>query len=90
MCYYIKQSGRVATFVLRGPLNAELAGVVGTSKGLEPLTLKNPPAGFPPGYPSYEIITVHGVPDVIEHRRMEPIFYVNDDPAVWAELGVSR
>ena len=90
MCYYIEQSGRIATFVLRGPHNEKLAEVAGTQKGLEPLTLRNPPAGFPPGYPSYEIITVHGVPDVIEHHRMEPIFYVNDDPGVWAELGVSR
>ena len=90
MCYYINQNGRTATFVFRGPHNGKLAEVAGTQKGLEPLTLKQPPAGFPPGYPSYEIITVGGVTDVIEHRRMEPIFYVNDDPSVWAELGVSR
>lgn len=34
-------------------------------------------------YPAYVTITVNGVTDIIEHRRMEPIFYVTDDPAVW-------
>jgi len=42
------------------------------------------------GYPSYEVITLNGITDIIEHRRMEPIFYVTDDPAVWKELGVGR
>jgi len=51
-----------------------------------PKKLKNPPPGFPEGYPAYEIIIVDGVIDIIEHRKMEPIFYVTDDPAVWNEL----
>lgn len=52
--------------------------------------LKNSPAGFPKGYPSYEVITVSGITDIIEHRKMEPIFYVTDDPNVWRELGVKQ
>ncbi|RZU41659.1 hypothetical protein [Edaphobacter modestus] len=36
--------------------------------------LKNPPQGFPPGYPAYEAITVDGITEIIEHRKMEPIF----------------
>jgi hypothetical protein len=59
-------------------------------KGLEPLQLKHPPPGFPPGYPSYEIITVNGITDIIEHRKPEAIFYVTDDPTVWKELGVAQ
>jgi hypothetical protein len=51
-----------------------------------PFELKHPPQGFPPGYPTYEVITVNGITDIIEHRRMEPIFYVTDDLAVWNEL----
>jgi hypothetical protein len=39
-------------------------------------------------HPTYEVITVEGTIDVIEHRRMEPIFYLNDDASVWKELGV--
>lgn len=52
--------------------------------------LKNPPVGFQKGYPAYEVITVNGITDVIEHRKMEPIFYVTDDPNVWRELGVEQ
>ena len=87
MSYY---SGRTVTFILRDAKDRKLAEVNGTTKGHEPRTLKNPPPGFPPGYPAYEIITVNGMTEIIEHRQMEPIFYITDDPAVWAELGVSR
>ena len=52
--------------------------------------LKNPPAGFPKGYPKYVVITVDGVTDIIEHRKMEPIFYLTDDPAIWKELGTEQ
>jgi len=88
MSYYVRPSGRTATFTLLDAKKQKLAEVKGSLKGLEPLTLKNPQPGFPPGYPSYEIVTVNGMTEIIEHRRMEPIFYVTDEPAVWAELGV--
>lgn len=52
--------------------------------------LKNPPPGFPKGYPKYAVITVNGITDVIEHRGMEPIFYVTDDPHVWKELDIEK
>jgi hypothetical protein len=87
MSYYVKPWGRSATFILRDKKGRILAKVHGKQKGLEPLHLKNPPQGFDPGYPSYEVITVNGVSEIIEHRKMEPIFYVNDDATVWKELG---
>ncbi|MGH7260718.1 MAG: hypothetical protein ACREI9_08570 [Nitrospiraceae bacterium] len=90
MSYYIKPSGPAATFTLTGPKEEKLAEVSGALKGHQPIELKNPPPGYPPGYPSYEIITVKSVTEVIEHRRMEPIFYVTDNPAVLTELGISR
>jgi hypothetical protein len=86
MSYYVKPWGRTATFILRDKREQILTKVQGKEKGYEPLHLKNPPKGFDPGYPAYEVITVNGVTDIIEHRRMEPIFYVTDDPAVWKEL----
>jgi len=52
--------------------------------------LRPPPPGFPPSYPGYVVITVNGITDIVEHRKMEPIFYVTDDPAVWKELGVTQ
>jgi hypothetical protein len=87
MSYYTSPFGNSATFVLRRTLGAELSRVRGELLGAA-TTLKTRPAGFPPGYPSYQVISVNGITDVIEHRRMEPVFYLSDDPAVWRELGV--
>jgi hypothetical protein len=61
----------------------------GTSRGNKPIQLKNPPKGFPKHYPMYQIITVDGKTDVIEHRKMEPIFYITDDPDILRELDVA-
>lgn len=33
-------------------------------------------------YPAYEVVMVNGISEVIEHKRMEPVFYITDDPAV--------
>jgi hypothetical protein len=90
MNYYVKPWGRSATFILKDKKGQVLAKVHGKQKGLEPLQLKHPPPGFPPGYPSYELITVNGITDIIEHKKMEPTFYITDDPAVWKELGVTQ
>jgi hypothetical protein len=90
MSYYIMPWGRSATFTLRDKKGQVLKKVNGKTRGLGPNQLKHPPPGFPPGYPAYEVITVNGITEIIEHRKMEPIFYVTDDPAVWEELGVGQ
>lgn len=46
--------------------------------------------GSPRGYPRYKVVTINGVTDVIELRRMEPVFYMTDDPTVWKELGLQQ
>jgi hypothetical protein len=79
MSYYIKPWGRTATFTVQDTKGQVRTKVHGKLKGLEPLQLKNPPHGFPPGYPSYEVITANGVTEIIEHRKPEPIFYITDD-----------
>jgi hypothetical protein len=50
--------------------------------------LSHKPEDSPEGYPRYKVVTVNGITDVIELRKMEPVFYMTDDPAVWEELGV--
>jgi len=90
MTYYTKPWGNDAEFLLQDRKGQTLKKIYGTVKGSEPRQLKHSPPGFPPGYPSYEIIRVKGVTDIIEHRKPEPIFYVTDDPAVWKELGVAQ
>jgi hypothetical protein len=90
MSYYVKPWGNRATFILQDTKGQIRTKVDGKVKGSEPFQLKHPPHGFPPGYPSYELITVNGITEIIEHRKMEPIFYITDDPAVWKELGVGQ
>ena len=41
-------------------------------------------------YPRYEVLTANGVTEAIEHRRMEPLFYISDDPEVRRELGFAK
>jgi hypothetical protein len=53
----------------------------------QPKQLRNPPPGYPEGYPSYEVLTSGGKIDIVEFRRMEPVFYTSDDASVWKELG---
>ena len=81
MSYYVKASGRSATFILRDKKQQILARVNGKERGLEPLHLKNSPS-----YPAYEIVVANGITEIVEHRRPEPIFYVTDDPDVRKEL----
>ena len=86
MDYYIDSSGRTATFTLRDSSGAVISKVTGKQKGLDPLQRSTRLPGYSEGYPSYEIITVGGITEIIEHRKMEPIFYVTDDPEVKAEF----
>jgi hypothetical protein len=90
MSYYSMPWGRSATFILKDKKGRVLTKVNGKDKGSEPLQLEHPPPGFPPGYPAYEVITVNGITEIIEHRKMEPIFYITDDFGVWKELGVGQ
>jgi hypothetical protein len=88
MSDYVMPWGGSTVFILQDAKGQVRIKVRGKTRGLGPSQLKHPPRGFPSGYPSYEVITVNGITDIIEHRKMEPIFYVTDDPAVWKELGV--
>lgn len=84
MNYYVKPWGRTALFIAKNPAGNVVDKIETKAQGLEPHVLK----GASSGYPSYEIISVRGVTEVIEHRRIEPVFYVADDPAVLKELGI--
>jgi hypothetical protein len=91
MDYYVMPSGRTATFRLWNSQGKRLARVDATIGGSEPLTS---PAGGERSsdpnsdYPHYEPITAEGITEVIEHKRMEPVFYVNDDIEIRKRLGI--
>jgi hypothetical protein len=86
MNYYDNPLGNNVKFILRDRKGKVLTKVNGKEKSAGPFHLKHPPQGFPPGYPAYEVITVNGMTEIIEHKKMEPIFYINDDPTVRKEL----
>ena len=90
MSYYVRPWGRSARFTMRDLKGKTLTQVEGKQKGLGPVRLKTTPPGFPSGYPAYEVITVAGTTDIVEHKAMEPKFYMTDDPAVWRELDVPQ
>jgi hypothetical protein len=76
---------RRAKFILQDKNKQTIEKKNGKMRCSASFELKDPPRGFPPGYPAYEAITVNGVTEIIEHRKMEPIFYVTDDPVVWKQ-----
>ena len=88
MSYYVSPFGRTATFVLYDTAKHRLSKVTATLRSDGPVVLNKGQPGPPPGYPAYEVITVGGKIDVVEHWQMEPIFYMTDDPAVWRALGL--
>jgi hypothetical protein len=81
-------SERTATITLRTRQGWAVESVVATMKGSEPHTLEPHSETGPIPYPSYEVLTAEGVTEIIEHRRMEPVFYVNENPDVRRKLGV--
>ena len=88
MDYFIMPWGRKAVFKMWDTNGKKIAEVKGKQKGNEPIKLKYQKSGFPIGYPIYEIITADRITEIIEHRRMETIFYITDDSSVWTELGI--
>ena len=88
--YYVRPSGRKAVLILRDKNNRILEKVTGVQQGMEPIKLKQTKAGYPRNRPLYEIITINGKTDIIEHRVRGPVFHMADDPFVWEELGVKQ
>ena len=88
MDYWGGPIGRTATFTLRGAQGQRVARLVGRLRGNEPISLVPHGETGPLPYPSYEVITANGITEVIEHRQMEPVFYISDDPRVKEQLGV--
>jgi len=83
-------SARTATVTFRAAKGKTLSEVVANLRGREPLTLEPHSNTGPIPYPSYEVLTANGISEVIEHRRMEPIFYISDDQEVRRKLGVDQ
>jgi hypothetical protein len=78
MSYYFKPWGDDASFTLQNGKHV-IRQIDGKLVCTHPIVL----SGSTSDYPSYAAVVVNGTTELIEHKRMEPIFYVTDDPAVW-------
>jgi hypothetical protein len=85
MSYYIRPWGNSARFILQDKNGQVVKKIDGKAGCKDAFQLKNSLQRSPSGYPTYEPITVNGTAEIIEHRKMEPIFYVTDDAAVWKQ-----
>jgi hypothetical protein len=85
MSYYIMPWGGSARFILQDKNKQTIEKQSGKVRCEEPFQLKNALQRSPSDYPAYEPVTVNGITEIIEHRKMEPIFYVTDDTAVWKQ-----
>ncbi len=86
MDYYITSTGRSAVFVLHGKERRVLGEFTGTLRGLSPMSLKEQTPSDNAASSSFEVVDVHGVLDVVEHKKMEPGFYMVDDPTIAKSL----
>jgi hypothetical protein len=89
LSYYISSAGRTAKITLKRKGAWFSNSVACTQRGLEPIYLGSPSTKLDQQYPSFEVITCKGVTEVIEHRAMEPTFFVTDDPSVLRKLGLA-
>lgn len=70
--YYTNPFGATAKFILKNRRGDVLEAVSGTDKPINGVS----------EYPSFVLVKVNGVSEIIEHRKMEPIFYVSDDASI--------
>lgn len=85
MDYYITSTGRTAVFVLHDKERRVLGKVTGVLRGLSPMSSKEQTLGGSAAS-SFEVVDVHGVLDVVEHKKMEPVFYMVEDPTLFNSL----
>ncbi|MEO6968518.1 MAG: hypothetical protein ABI132_08750 [Rhodanobacteraceae bacterium] len=85
---YPDRNGNNTRFFVRSGKGGKTIEMRGRVRDLEPLVMKNAHDEIGGPYPAYSVITVNGVTDVVEHRHMEPVFYMTDDPAVWKAFNV--
>jgi hypothetical protein len=90
MTYYVSPFGRTVTFAMKERDGHLISKAKGKVRGDHPIYLGPQPTSDPVRqYPSYEVVTVNGISEVVEHRAMEPIFFVSDDAAVLNQVGLA-
>lgn len=88
MSYYIRPIGANTVFSLQDK-NTVIEKLDAVAICREPFNVPAHTGGSAPDYPAYQAIRVKGVTQIIEHKGMQPVFYVTDDAAVWAQYKAS-
>ena len=70
--YYSNPFGANAKFILKNRRGDVLEKVSGNDEPINGVS----------EYPGFVLVKVNGVSEIIEHRKMEPIFYVSDDASI--------
>lgn len=90
MTYYTPITGpSTARFLLLGADGRALADVEGPVRDQQPQTLTPAPTSGPLPYPIYEVVTIDGITEVIEHRRRDAVFHITDDAKVKKAIGAN-
>lgn len=84
--YYNKLGRNDATFLLYDKQQHVVAKINGTLRDAAPVHLKSSSQRESTGYPLFEVVTANGITEIMEHKKMEPIVYLSDDPTIWREL----
>jgi hypothetical protein len=76
LSYYTALGGADATVTLRDKRGKIIAKVKGRMTCHSPFTV----------YPSYELVVINGITEVVEQKKMEPVFYITDDSTIKSKL----
>ena len=87
LAYYSMPWGSRAQLTLRDVKGNTIDDVRVPVQPSRSLNTVDPPSE-PLPYPRFRVASGGGITEVFEHRRMEPVFYVTDDPHVRRKLGV--
>jgi hypothetical protein len=79
--YYTNPFGANAKFILKNRRGDVLEKVSGNDEPIDGNVSK---------YPVFVLVKVNGVSEIIEHRKMEPIFYVSDDASIRNKVSHER
>lgn len=83
LSYYSWPSGGEASIKFKPEGDFFSKTIKGNLRGLAPIKIKGSTS-------RYEVITINGVTDIIEHKKREPVFYMTDDLNVWKHLNVVK
>jgi hypothetical protein len=88
MSYYIRSRGGSANFKLQNAKGQTLAKAGAQGERLRTSDAETSTTGIPAWISILRDHQVDGMTEIVEHRKLEPIFCITDDPAVWERLGV--